>query len=419
MESGKKIIDKDILILGGGITSLALASFLNQSKDFIILESSDRVGGYCKTNKINDYVWDYSGHFFHFKNNDIKNHITKNINCEILEIEKISKIFYKNKFIDFPFQFNIDELEKEEFIECLVDLYQAKNQQSNCSNFKEFVYNKLGKSICDKFIIPYNEKLYTCDLNTLDHNCMGRFFPSGDFDSTMKNISGLKYSSYNDKFIYPVNGAGEFVKSICQYIAKDKILLNEEVISINTHDKIVETNKNIYKFNKLISTLPFDKFLELCNNADTSKLNNNKVVVFNIGFDSPSDIDAHWIYFPQDEVFYRVGFYNNILNQPKMSLYVEIGLNKNDTVIESRLLKQVVDDLKKVGIIKHQKIQAHQMLILNPAYVHINKESNDIYEKWCNINNPLGIYSIGRYGSWTYCSIEDNIIQSKEISQKL
>ena len=34
-------------------------------------------------------------------------------------------------------------------------------------------------------------------------------------------------------------------------------------------------------------------------------------------------------------------------------------------------------------------------------------------------NNKLGFYSIGRYGSWTYCSIEDNIIQAQKLSDVL
>ena len=29
------------------------------------------------------------------------------------------------------------------------------------------------------------------------------------------------------------------------------------------------------------------------------------------------------------------------------------------------------------------------------------------------------IYSIGRYGSWTYCSIEDNIIEGRELAKLL
>ena len=39
------------------------------------------------------------------------------------------------------------------------------------------LYQKFGKSIAENFLIPYNEKLYACDLDELDEESMGRFFP--------------------------------------------------------------------------------------------------------------------------------------------------------------------------------------------------------------------------------------------------
>jgi protoporphyrinogen oxidase len=118
-------------------------------------------------------------------------------------------------------------------------------------------------------------------------------------------------------------------------------------------------------------------------------------------------------------VFYRVGFYNNILNQEKLSLYVEIGLSKETTIDVDNLLSSVLFDLKKSGIIDEHELIEHEFILMNPAYVHITKESKKTYLEWCETQNPKNIYSIGRYGTWTYCSIEDNIIQAKEISEKL
>ena len=81
--------------------------------------------------------------------------------------------------------------------------------------------------------------------------------------------------------------------------------------------------------------------------------------------------------------------------------------------------KKLIKDLNKCGIIENHELVEHQMLILDPAYVHITKESNEFYEKWCDENNKNNIFSIGRYGSWTYCSIEDNIIEAKKLSEKI
>ena len=52
----------------------------------------------------------------------------------------------------------------------------------------------------------------------------------------------------------------------------------------------------------------------------------NKVLVFNLGFDRKGPSGVHWIYYPDRErSFYRVGFYDNIFDSDRMSLYVELG----------------------------------------------------------------------------------------------
>lgn len=388
------------LIIGGGITGLSAASFLPHS-DYLVLEKDSIPGGYCKTTIRGDYTWDYSGHFFHFNNPEIRDYVLANMESEMLQVTKITDIDYKGNIIDFPFQFNIDQLPEEEYRECLQDLENLG--ETDLSTFKSFVRSTLGKGICDKFIIPYNEKLYACDLDELEYDSMGRFFPKS------------KAKSYNDTFIYPKGGSYEYIKSVLKRLDSDKILLNTELISIDLKNKVAKTNRGDIKFEQLISTLPFNKF------NPNPKLSANKVAVFNLGFSTGSPIKTHWRYFPGNEVFYRVGFYNNILGQEKLSLYVEIGAQVDKKLDETKLLMQVLADLEDAGIIEdgvHELVD-YQFLVMNPAYVHITKDSKQIYDEWCQEYNPQGIYSIGRYGSWTYCSIEDNIIEARHTVDKL
>ena len=407
----------DILIIGAGITGLSLASFL-ETDNYLIVDKDSEVGGYCKTTIRNGFVWDYSGHFFHFNNREIKDYVLENIECDVVTVNKKSHIYYKDRYIDFPFQNNIDQLPTDEFVECLYDLRNTKNGEVN--TFTDFVKNTLGESICDKFIIPYNEKLYACDLNNLDYDAMGRFFPKPtNFDDLLTQLKNKnKSESYNDTFIYPTGGSVEFVKSLLKRVNQDNILLDTEIIGIDLKNKIAQTNNGYIKFNKLVNTMPFDTFMKLTGEK-VDNLSSNKVVVFNLGFDLPTDIKSNWVYYPNDEIFYRVGFYNNIFGTDKMSLYVEIGMNKTDRVIEEDLLKKILEDLNRVGVVTNHTLVDHQMIVMNPAYVHITKESKEIYNDWGKKNNPNGLFSIGRYGSWTYCSIEDNILQSKELSVRL
>lgn len=407
----------DILIIGGGITGISLASFLETS-DYLIIEKDSELGGYCKTTISNDYIWDYSGHFFHFNNNEIKNYLVNNIDCDIVTVNKVCYVYYNKKLIDYPFQNNIHQLNENEYLECLEGL---KNKEDLTINtFTDYIVSNLGNAICNKFVKPYNQKLYACDLDQLDFDAMGRFFPKPlDYNSYSSGVNfNQKQTTYNDTFIYPKGGSYEFVKSLLKRVNSNNISVNNEILSININEKIVITSKGTIKYNKLVNTIPFNHLLKICGEA-SKNLTWNKVIVFNMGFDSPSDIDANWIYYPGNEIFYRVGFYNNIFKTDKMSLYVEIGMKHNELFDEKVTLNSILNDLQSVGIIKKQKLIDYQVIVMNPAYVHITKESKSIYSKWCEKNNTKGFYSIGRYGSWTYCSIEDNIIQAKELALKL
>ena len=108
---------------------------------------------------------------------------------------------------------------------------------------------------------------------------------------------------------------------------------------------------------------------------------------------------------------------DNIFATKNMSLYVELGFGKNTDVIDVEYYKEkVLDDLKKAGIITDHKLIASHFVIMDPAYVHITKESIRDVEEKKKVLARNNIYSIGRYGSWTYCSIEDNILEAKEVA---
>src|SRR5690606_33729226 len=154
------------LILGGGITNLAFAAAL-ESQDYLVCEALDDVGGYCQTVKQDGFVWDYSGHFFHFRHKDIEQMFVSRLGAsKVRHVAKVSKIYTAGNWVDFPFQKNIHQLPQPEFIECLVDLFEKEDRSAD--NFKDMLLAKFGRGISERFLIPYNEKLYATDLARLD-----------------------------------------------------------------------------------------------------------------------------------------------------------------------------------------------------------------------------------------------------------
>ena len=414
------------LIIGACISGLTFANYIKN--DYMILEKESEVGGYCRTIRKGDFIWDYAGHFFHFKTDEFKKIFLDEVNSEdIISKDKCTKILYKNQLVDYPFQTNIHQLEKQEFIDCLYDLFN-KEEKDDYDNFLDMLYGKFGKSIVEKFLKPYNEKLYACDLHKLDKDAMGRFFPYADKKQIIANMKKNKDEvSYNNKFLYPRNGAGSFINILYNKLDKSKIKLNTHIVSIDLNNKIAKTQDGQeYKFEYLINTAPLNVFMDLIDDEKIKKLESelsyNKVLVFNLGFNKKSKyVKEHWMYIPDKDVnYYRIGFYDNILDSDKLSMYIEIGFDKDEKIDIDEQLKMTLENLLKNGIIDNDtKLEEYVSIVMNPAYVHINektdKEIRKLQKEWKN----KGVYTIGRYGAWTYCSMEDCMIQAKELAKTL
>lgn len=412
------------LIVGGGMTGLSFAEAI-AGQDYLLCESLSDVGGYCQTIQQDGFVWDYSGHFFHFRHKDIEEHLVSRIGKQrVRTVVKDSRIHFKGKWIDFPFQRNIHQLPYEDFIDCLVDLFEREEGQAPARNFKEMLFGKLGRGICERFLFPYNEKLYATDLSNLDVDAMGRFFPHANAEEIVRGFRGQNNQSYNATFTYPEGGAIEYVRATQAGVDQNKILLNEPVTRIDLQNKVAHTPNRQIQFQRLVSCAPFPKLLQLCGmQYDPSIYTYNKVLVFNLGFSAKGPRGVHWVYYPERELcFYRVGFYDNIFDTPRMSLYVEIGYPRDveiDAAHVEAMRQRVLADLRKVGVIEEQQLVSWHSVVLDPAYVHITRRSiADVTAQKARLCEH-GVYSIGRYGSWTYCSIEDNIVEARELAKQL
>jgi protoporphyrinogen oxidase len=423
------------LIIGAGISGLSVAAF-GKSKDYLIVERDSEIGGYCKTVKKDGFVWDYSGHFFHFKHPEIETWLRKRMPGQVRTIQKQSFVAYKGRLIDFPFQKNIHQLPQDEFIDCLHDLYFARaggptptgskpidattlpaSQATPETNFKEMLFRRFGKSIADKFLIPYNEKLYACDLAMLDKDAMGRFFPHADLTDIIRNMKVANNATYNATFTYPEGGAIEYVKALASEVPSDKIALGEGLVGIDLKKRVARTTKREIRFERLISSAPFDKLAQMTGlSHDAQAFTWNKVLVYNLGFDRKGPRGVHWIYYPdRARSFYRIGFYDNIFDSDRLSLYVELGFARDRAVDVEAMRARVLLDLRAEGLVDEHKLVAWHSVTMDPAYVHITRESMAEHARLKRILNAHGVYPIGRYGGWTYCSIEDNIVEARAL----
>jgi protoporphyrinogen oxidase len=413
----------DIVVIGAGVSGLGFANWYRERRPearVVVLEAEAEPGGYCRTVVQDGFVWDYSGHFFHFKDPAIEAWLRARMpGQDIRTVVKQSLIRYAGRDIDFPFQKNIHQLPHEEFLECLVDLYFRPAGEA--SSFGEMLERRLGRAITEKFLRPYNEKLYATDLDTLDVDAMGRFFPHADIADIIASFRpGARDGGYNATFTYPAGGAMQYVHALLRDLPPETVRCNERVLAVDLQAREVRTANTTIRYDHVVSSAPLPALARMASVAHASVFTSNQVFVFNLGFDRKGPRGVHWMYFPDRTLsFYRVGWYDNILDGDRMSLYVEIGAPHGATFDPAALLPRVLEDLRRERIVDGHQLVSHHHVVLDPAYCHITRAS--LAEASCVIAELArqNVYSVGRYGRWTYCSIEDNLIETRELAARL
>ena len=416
----------DTLVVGAGVTGLAFANASRETSDdtILVLEAADEPGGYCKTILQDGFVWDYSGHFFHFRQPEIEAWLRARMpGREVRTVEKRSTIYHRGTEIDFPFQKNIHQLPQPDFIDCLYELYfrDAADCAAPPGSFKEMVIRRFGRGIAERFLIPYNEKLYATDLGELDADAMGRFFPHADLDAIIRNMRAADDAddaSYNATFTYPLGGAIEYIDALLHDLPADIIALDERLEAVDLDLHVATTSTRQIKYGALVSSAPLPALAAMSSvQHDADAFAWNQVLVFNLGFDRKGPRNVHWTYYPDRDVcFYRVGFYDNIMDAERMSLYVELGAPAGAPLSSMATLETVLADLARVGIVTdHQLVSSHSV-VLDPAYVHVTGRGTAEAARVRATLAERDVHSAGRYGAWTYCSIEDNIIEARQLA---
>jgi protoporphyrinogen oxidase len=435
----------DYVVVGAGVSGLGFGNAIRAESarrgrppSVLVLEKEQEPGGYCRTIEQAGFVWDYSGHFFHFRRPEIEAWLRERMPADsVRTVQRKSRVRVRlasgEHEVSFPFQLATHELPKEDFLRCLADLVRAHERDDGAAprSFSDMLVRRFGRAMSDAFLVPYNEKLYACALDTLDPEAMGRFFPNANLQDVLRAVAHGAGGGYNATFTYPRGGAVEYIRALLRDLPAGTVALGEEVQSIDADRRVVKTAAREIEYGALVSSAPLPRTLAHTGiRHDPRDFHCNQVLVFNLGFDTKGRDDVHWLYFADKALsFYRVGFYDNIFAggvsevdralSARMSLYVEIGLPAGTPVDTDALRARVLADLRTAGIVTTQQLVAHHHVLMNPAYVHVTQRSIAESERLRAEMRRVGVHAIGRYGAWTYCSIEDNLVEARALAAAL
>lgn len=432
----------EVVILGAGPTGLSAAYHLEQNgfSNYKLFEKEQNTGGLCRSVTQDGFTFDYTGHLLHTSDLYFKNFIESLGLDNFNVINRKSFVYSQNIYTRYPYQINLYGLPAQTIVDC-IEGFVKRNCKSKGARpakpkfFYDWVLQNFGTGFGKHFFFPYQSKIFSYDIKKLSASWTGRFVPN---TSLQELISGAikdrpdDMIGYNAQFFYPKTGGIQFwVDKLAKKI-NNKICTNFSVESVDVVNKIVKfSNGHQEPFKFLITTIPLDYLLNNIKEPANSTLYKaspnlvcNSVINFNLGINRPNLTDKHWVYFPEKKYpHYRLGFPHNFSNKMApdgcSSIYGEFSyINKSSNSIDT-LLKKAIKSTQELFHINNSEIVTKKIIKIQHAYVIYNNWRDNNVLKILKQLEQNQIYSVGRYGQWKYSSMQEAVLDGKQIAESL
>jgi protoporphyrinogen oxidase len=433
-----------ILIIGAGLAGLSTAYHLG-NEDYQIYEKEGEVGGLCRSYEKDGFTFDYTGHLLHLRNDYTATLLEKLLPHTLTPHKRRASIYSKGVLTPYPFQANLYKLPKDVIKECLIGFIEAKEMRKGARtrsgrphsrsgySFKDWILTTFGTGIAEHFMVPYNEKLWRRDVDELSSEWVDWSIPLPTLDEVIGGALGLEneHMGYSAQFLYPeAGGIGLLPQSFLPHV--NTVHCHRGLTAIDLKEKRAwfDDNRSV-NYDFLVSTVPLPELIDMIRDVPSrivemrQGLKHISVLDVNMGIASDFLSDQHWIYFPEPEVpFYRAGFYSHFsfsaAPHKAASLYVEVSYLPDTPLHKNDIQRSVYDGLHASGIVQgNDQVIVEDVIDIPYAYVIYDPFRQKNLPKIIDYLESNDVFSIGRYGSWEYMSMEDTLLQGKKVAEAL
>lgn len=483
---------KHIIIIGAGPAGLTAAhELLKKTKEYhvTILEESNVVGGISRTVNHNGNRMDIGGHRFFSKDKKVMEWWTtilpiqgepsyddkilnrpfkvntggpnpENEDRVFLNRNRISRIYYLQKFFDYPISMKMQTILNLGFYRTLLagfSYLKSSIIKRKDSNLENFYINRFGKKLYQLFFEGYTEKVWGRHPSEISAEWGAQRVKGLSIVAIIKDIFGKLIPNSNRKvetslieeFYYPKYGPGHLWETVLNEIIEmgGTIRFNAKVDTIKLDDiKItsVLANSNEYLADYFISSMPIkdlinsldtkpnDEIVKIANNLPYRDFITIGLLVNKLSIKNQTDISTTnnivpdcWIYIQDTAVkLGRIQIFNNW--SPYM---VKDGLNtvwigleyfcsENDdfwNLSDAESKDLAIQELIRIGVIDKETsiLDSHREKVIKayPAYFDSYHQLDEVISYLNSIDN---LFCVGRNGQHRYNNSDHSMVTSFE-----
>ena len=474
---------KTAIIIGAGPAGLTAAYKLLKETDIkpIIIEESDSVGGISKTVSFRGNKMDLGGHRFFTKNEEVNNLWNEFLNKQSLPSKdeiilnkrknyrscnekgnpekfddvfllrnRVSRIFYKRKFFDYPIKLSLKLFINMGFVDTIksgVGFIGSMIKKRDEKSLEDFYINKFGKQLYSMFFEDYTEKLWGVHPSKLSADWGAQRIKGVSIKQILKDAFTNKKSnetSLIEEFEYPKYGPGQLFEKMKDEIIKmgGEFKFNEKVESIETKDdKIISVN-NKYIGDYFISSMPIKDLVQSIGDTENEVYNDAinlpyrdfitvGVLLKKLNLKNKTNIETindlipdNWIYMQERDLkIGRLQIFNNwspyMVKDLENTVWMgcEYFCNENDkywNMSKKEFIKMALNELIKAKIIKKEDVICATQFKVKKAYPAYFGSYEKIEEIKNYLNGFENLYCVGRNGQHRYNNMDHSMLTSIE-----
>ena len=486
---------KKVIIIGAGPAGITAAVELSKEKEYdvTVLEATDRVGGISQTVQYNGNRMDIGGHRFFSKDPRVtawwdellplqgapaKDDLAFNRQKEysengpdpeaedtvMLNRDRISRIYYKNHFFDYPVTLKWDTLKN---MGCLTTVKAgfsylgAKIHKCPETSLENFYINRFGKVLYSMFFEGYTEKLWGRHPSEISADWGAQRVKGLSVTAVIKDmfskVFGKKQKSTEtsliESFRYPKYGPGQLWESAHEKAKQNgvKFKPNCKVTDFKVENGVItavnfadaDGRSAALESDIVISTMPINELVGGLGDTVPEEIKSAALglpfrdfmtvglLLKKMNLKNKTDYKTFgnivpdcWIYVQDTSVkLGRIQVFNNwspyLVADPENTVWVglEYFCREGDelwSMTDREAVSLAVKELVTIGIIDETDVlDSHRELIKKayPAYFDTYSEIDKIIE---HLNSYENLYCIGRNGQHRYNNMDHSMATAFE-----
>jgi protoporphyrinogen oxidase len=428
-----------IAILGGGISGVALARLLAaDGHRVVVLEKSDRPGGLCKSRRYGEFTFDEAGgHIVFSKDQKVLDWQLARCGGEAGTVRTIrnTKIRWHDRWVPYPFENGVGHLTKAAIVECVagyVEAYAQRKTGAPCpANFGDWIGWRMGDGFARHFMVPYNEKIWKCDLRTMSSGWVAGRVPEAPIEDILKSAIGLDTEGYTHQSVFWFPKHGGFEAMVHGTVQGGGFELQCGVAVQRVERTGSKFRVDGEEFDLVVNTVPLPQiesaFAEIPADvrADIRALRPISLVNLMIGvkLDEPLP-PLSWIYlpFPEQGPTNRVTYFSNYSphNAPAGhgSFLAEVT-HRGELHPDGPWLRQVVAALGRAGILREEQVVLTEWC--NNEYAYIDQDLH-FAERIARVRNwwdNSGYITFGRFGRYEYHNSDQCVQRAMQVHEHI